>query len=294
MSGSSCSGIGRREFIAATAGTVAAALAPSQRARARDEKLPALIDTNINVSRWPFRRLPLDETPALVAKLRENGVSQAWAGSFEALLHKDIASVNSRLTDECQRNGGGLLRPVGSVNPALPAWEDDLRRCAEEHQMRAIRLHPNYHGYKLGDPVFQRVLGLAAARGLLVQIAIVMEDERTLHPLVNVPPVDTAPLAEVLAKVPTARVQLLNAFRTLRGLPVKSLAAHGVTFEIAMLEGVEGVANLLKQVPLDKVCFGSYAPFLYFESALLKLKESVLDPAQSQAVRAGNACSLLT
>ena len=29
------------------------------------------IDVNVHVSRWPFRRLPLDETPALLKKLRE-------------------------------------------------------------------------------------------------------------------------------------------------------------------------------------------------------------------------------
>src|ERR1035441_1263931 len=42
-----------------------------------------LIDTNVSLSRWPCRRLPLDETPALVARLRSHGVKQAWAGSLD-------------------------------------------------------------------------------------------------------------------------------------------------------------------------------------------------------------------
>ncbi len=275
--------------------TTAAVLRPaaSEANEADTAAPPSLIDTNVYLGHWPFRRTSLDETSALVNKLRDGGVTEAWAGSFDALLHKDISAVNSRLAEECARHGGGLLKPVGTVNPALPGWEEELRRCVEVHRMRAIRLHPNYHGYTLTDPGVARLLEQVAQHGLLVQIALIMEDERTIHPLVNVPPVDPAPLPELMKPFPQLRVQLLNAFRTLRGLPVKALATRGSTFEIATLEGVEGLANLLTQIPAERVCFGSYAPFFYFESAKLKLRESVLSEAQSQAVRAGNARALL-
>jgi hypothetical protein len=297
--GASCE-LNRREFLTVAVGAAAATAAFSASSESRGaedgaDAAPAgdLIDSNVYLGRWPFRRLPLDETPALVAKLRAQGVTQAWAGSFEALLHKDITSVNTRLARECRERGGGLLVPIGALDPMQSDWEEDLRRCVEEHRMPGVRLHPNYHGYKLDDPVFERVLHAADERGLLVQITVIMEDERTIHPLVNVPPTDATPLAALARKFPRARLQLLNSFRTLRGKPALDLAAAGVRFEIAMLEGVGGVGNLLAQMDPSRVLFGSYAPFFYFESAKLKLKESALTAAQLSAVSATSAREFL-
>jgi len=291
------SGYSRRDFIRTT--TVAAAvaaggLAPCATQAAGAHGASALIDVNVSLSRWPCRRLPLDDTPALVAKLRSQGVKQAWAGSFDGLLHKDLAAVNARLAADCRKHGRGLLVPFGSVNPMLPAWEDDLRRCQEEHKMPGIRLHPNYQGYKLDAPVLARLLDAARERGLIVQLVVSMEDERTQHPLMRAPHVDVAPLVALVVSRPDLRIVLLNWSRGVNSaLLTKLLAAGQVHFDIATLEGVGGVANLLKQVPADRVVFGSHAPFFYFDSALLKLKESALSELQLASVRADNARRLL-
>jgi hypothetical protein len=230
-----------------------------------------MIDVNVNLSHWPARRLPFDETPLLVKALQAAGVAQAWAGSFDGLLHKDIAAVNSRLAAACANEGEGLLLPFGSVNPTLPDWQDDVRRCVEEHKMPGLRLHPNYHGYTLDDPRFGELLDLADKSGLIVQIALKMEDERTQHRLLRVDPVDTAPLIEHLKARPKLRVVLLNSLTALRGDAISQLAAAGrVYFEIAMQEGIGGITTLLEHAPLDRVLFGSHFPFFYLESALLK------------------------
>ncbi len=252
-----------------------------------------IIDTNVNLSRWPLRRLSLDDPSKLVAKLRQHGVVQAWAGSFDGLLHKDIASVNLRLTEDCRKYGDGLLIPFGSVNPALPDWEDDVRRCHEQHQMPGIRLHPNYHGYQLDDSRFVRLLELAGERKLIVQISLTMEDERMQHPLLRVPHVDTGPLLDMIGDRPDVPMVVLNAFRSLRANQAASLASAGnVYFEIAMLEGVGCVEKLLREVPLDRVLFGSHAPLFIFESALGKLHESALGGATRKAICNDNASRL--
>jgi hypothetical protein len=288
----------RREFLcvttalaaAAAGGWVADAAAAEGRATPGSAGRGALVDTNVTLSRWPERRLPLDDTKALAAKLRRQGVTEAWAGSFDGLLHKDIAGVNSRLAAECRKEGRGLLVPFGSINPTLPDWEDDLRRCHEEHRMPGIRLHPNYHRYPLDDPKFAKLLDLAGARKLMVQLVVSMEDERTQHPLMQAPNVDVKPLPALLKSRPSLRVILLNWSRGVKADQAQKLASAGqVFFDIATVESVGGVANLLKGLPADRLVFGSYAPFFYFESALLKLKESPLSEGQLAAIRAGNA-----
>jgi len=229
-----------------------------------------------------------------VAKLRSRGVTQAWAGSLDGLLHKDLGAVNARLADDCRRYGRGLLFPFGSINPKLPGWEQDFQRCVEIHQMRGIRLHPNYHAYRLDDPAFARLLKLAAERRLVVQVALVMEDERMMHPRLRVEPVDTGPLAELARQTPGLRLVLINALRTLRGEPLRNLISAGeIHLEISMLEGVGGVGELLGQVPADRILFGSHAPLFYFESAELKLTESRLAPELRRAICQGNARRLL-
>jgi predicted TIM-barrel fold metal-dependent hydrolase len=255
-----------------------------------------MIDVNVSLSHWPFRRLPDDEPEALVRRLVRLGVTEAWAGSFDALLHRDLAASNARLAASCRKNGSGLLRPFGAVNPLLPDWREDVRRCHELHKMSGIRLHPNYHGYGLDHPVFAELLTEARGRNLIVQIAVKMEDERTLHPLLKgLPATELGPLQDLLTTLRPPSIVLLNALGQIRGAPLKRLLAPpGIWADIAMLEGAAGLERVIAQVGHDRLLFGSHSPWYYAESAHLKLKESSLKPEQIDAIRQGNARNVIS
>lgn len=291
--------LSRRDFLQSSLGATALAFGAAATVRAGEDPVPPdgaddlFIDTHVSLGRWPFRRISGDETSELARQLRGHGVTSAWAGSFEGLFHKDVASVNARLAAEC---GGsdGLFVPFGTVNPMLPAWEEDLRRCHEEHRMPGVRLHPGYHRYTLEDPVFGELLAGAAARGLIVQLVPWIEDERHQHPLMPIATTDLGPLAERVAAVPELRLVLANGFRAPRGKALSDLAKmERVYFDFGKLDVLDGLGQFLKVVPAEQVVFGSHSPMFYFESALLKFRESAVSGEQERMLRGENARRLL-
>jgi uncharacterized protein len=283
----------RRRFITQLATSAAAApllraAVPAPGEAGRDR----LIDTNVYLSSWAVRRASPETAGQLVAKLRHHGVTTAWTGSFEGVLHSDLAAVNARLAEACTRDGGGVLLPFGTVNPTLPDWEDDLRRCHEVHRMPGVRVFPNYHGYGLDDPRFARLVDLAGQRRRLVQVVLCIEDDRSQNPALSAAPVVAAPLADVVERFPQAHVMVLNATSRVFAINsplLKRLSAAGVWFEIATLETVAGIEVLLQAHPKLRLAFGSHTPYFYFEAALLKLQESALTAEQLDAVRFGHA-----
>jgi hypothetical protein len=301
----------RRSFVKASlispAIPIAAMLAQrsaqtAEPARAGSSTAPDITDSNVHLFEWPFRKLKYAQTEALIAKLRMHRITQAWAGSFEAVLHKQLDAINRRLAEECRTRGDGMLIPFGSVNPVGPDWEEDLRRCHEQYRMPGVRLYPAYHGYRLEHPEFARMVSVAAKRGMLVQIAMRLEDERVHHPAIDVPLVNVAPLPDLAKQAPEARLQLINSAGPLLGNSVGALVRETqVTFDIAATEGNGGLARLIAgtnpsyrgAIPPERLVFGSHAPYFPCESALLKLFESPLTLEQLEQMMHGNARRLI-
>lgn len=245
-----------------------------------------LVDVNFATGKWPFRELPKLNSEAL----KQRGITQAITGSLEALLTRDVAAVNARLVAVCKASGGVMLA-AGTLHPRLPAWREDLRRCREEHGMKVIRLHPNYHGYQLDEPLFAEMLDAILEFGMAVQIVAQMEDHRTQHPLVQVAPVDLKPLHDLLQARPKARVMVLNTNATMITTALRGCVSLWI--DCAMIEGVGGLENTLKIWPIEKLCLGTHAPFFYPESSLLKLVESDLTKTQMTSMTAVNARAFL-
>ncbi len=255
--------------------------------------MTGIVDVNMWLSRWPTRRLPFDETAEFIVRLKELKIARAWVGSFDMLLHRDMAGVNERLAADC-KTAADLLIPCGAINPMLPDWEDDVRRCVEQHGMRILRVTPGYHGYDLGHERFRRLLQLTAERNLLLQVVVRMEDERTQWTLLKAKDVEVKPLEKLLEEFPETKVQVLNGLHAAgvqqwiqRGVP------ENVSFDIGTLEGAAGIGRVLKHLPPGQLCFGSHFPLFVWEAAELKLRETELSRPVREMIAGENARGLL-
>src|SRR6266498_480250 len=260
---------------------------------------PDIIDTNVNLFNWPFRRMKYAETRSLVAKLRKHRITQAWAGNFDALFSKSIREINARLVEECRTNGEGVLIPFGTVNLAWPDWEEDLRRCHEVYRMPGIRLYPTYQTFDLNHIEFPKLISQATNRGLIIQIVGDMEDSRVHHPIVLTREISFEPLIDIMKKIPHAKVQLLSWNERVNSELLKKLVSNtNVVLDISWLESAGGLGRLIEgntwsgfetPVPVDRFLFGSHAPYFPVEASLIKLFESPLTLEQMKAVMNLNA-----
>lgn len=245
-----------------------------------------MIDTNVSLFHWPFRRLPLDQVHELCAKFQQLGITEAWAGSFEALLHRDLRTVNERLHKTCQK--WAELVPVGAVNPNLPDWKHDLNLCLGQFSMPGVRLLPGYHGYALDDAVFGELLVTATKLGGFVQVVMAMEDTRTQSSSLQAPNVDPRPLRHWMQQIPDARVQILNCrpsaadAQTFASIP-------RITVDTSRVDGTDGVAKLANVIGIDRILYGSHSPFLIPEAACIRMVETEIPAADVKAIMQQNA-----
>jgi predicted TIM-barrel fold metal-dependent hydrolase len=294
LSAAAVSFAGRQPLTAQTA-VGSAAVATSAQA-------PGIIDTNVNLFSWPFRALKYRDTKALIAKLKKHRIIEAWAGSFEALLAKDMNGVNVRLAAECREHGPGFLIPFGSVNLAWPDWQEDVRRCHEVHKMPGIRIYPGYQPFDLDHPGMESLVKMTSERGLVLQVVFGMEDPRVHHPIINVGPVTFGPLLKTVNGTPNAKVELLHFSGSSQGEDLSQfMAKPNTAIDISRSEGNGAVGRMIgsvsglpsARVPVERIVFGSHAPYFPVETAILKLIESPLDVQQLQAIMQGNARRLL-
>lgn len=246
-----------------------------------------IVDCNVSLGHWPFRRLRDADPAGFVRWMDDCGITQAWVGPFEAILFGPVQEANEILAEALEGYEDRLVQ-VPVVNPAYPDWESDLAEALQTPGP-AIRLLPNYHGYALDSQPMAELLAAVAEAGRALQIMVRIQDERHHHPHVMVPPVDLRPLRNLAAANPRLQFLVLNAgvgeIRAVAG----DAPPENCHFDISHVEGIGGVGELAAAIGAEHVLFGSHAAVQVIESAVLKITEADLSDDQRAAVLYRNA-----
>lgn len=251
-----------------------------------------IVDLHAYVGAWAFRHLPEGEPDALLRRLDRAGIDRALVAPLEAVLYKDPQQAN-RLLATRLRGRGDRLDPLVTLNPRLAGWEADWQWCREELAPSGLRLHPNYHGYRLADAESSRLVDAATAAECPVFVTVRVEDERVQHPLARVPAVPVSELAAVAQRHLATRF----VFCGLRFAEVVSLVnqaplANNFAVEISHLQHpLDALELLQKHLPAERILLGTGLPFLAPEAAVYKVVAARLTDPEKQAILGGNAAA---
>lgn len=235
-----------------------------------------MMDFNCFVGNWPFFRVRCNTAEKLMQLHERCGITGGVVSSLEAIFYQDPYEAELQLAKQLE--GTPYLHAM-VLNPMLPAWKDDLRRCVEKLHMKAVRLVPGFHGYALTDPVMDEVCDALRAYRLPLILTLRLRDERTMWML------QPRPLAiDEIA-------QFLDGHRD-----IPTLLAHIYTKELKKLdEQFAGRDNLFadtsgfkdNMLPLDfvwretnareKVVFGSGAPLMEIRASVMMIDGSDLN-----------------
>lgn len=262
-------------------------------------------DASVWVGRWPFRPAALT-LPGLEARLRTHNVEGACVAPVEAVLAPDPLPLSLALCRLAGRRRSGFRWvPTAVIDPSLRGWEEGAQ-ASLRLGARCLKVVPNYHLYpvvpggRVSAPApwvprsaeeglrgLHALCALAAATGVPVAVQVRLQDERTHHPLMQVPAVPAAEVAALAAQHPDGRFIACGC--TLGELAAFA-SARNVWVELSHVEGRETLVDALTRVPAERLLFGSHSPILYTAAAVAKVEAAPVDVRE--AVARGNARGL--
>ncbi len=242
-----------------------------------------LFDTHVHLGSWPFAFLPEFTAPQLAAYLKDRGISRAAVSPLAAVLAPDPMPANRALLAAVSRTPA--LLPVLTVNPALAHWHEQLDLCANT-PLRALKLYPNFHNYRLDARRFAPFFAEVAARKLRVLIGVRLEDERHRYFALRMKGVPAKQLAAFLKQQPDLHPLLLGLY--LGELREIAKRASNFSADTSCIETMRSAEILAKEFP-RRIVFGSHTPFFNTHASAEKLIAARLSTKARIAFARANA-----
>ena len=255
-----------------------------------------MIDVNAYLGHFAFRQLRHNSAGGLLRLMDRKRIERAVVSSAAAITYRNAHAGNEEVAAEIKHHRDRLIG-CAVLNPAYAGWKDDLKTCDEGFGMKALRLYPRWHNYKLTEPACLELVRRAAERGLAVTIPQRVEDRRQQSWLVDIPDVSHEEVAALIQAVPQARFMVLNGSgftgsvlgRRSNGLP----ANYAIDISLLTAEIGNEIGQLLANLGEDRVVFGTGMPFHYPDPALTKLEILEASDTVKEKIRRGNALRML-
>lgn len=242
------------------------------------------LDANTWTGRWPFAFIEEHSPRSLAAHLRDHGISRALVSPLDAVFAPEPGPANYQLLRTTEGVSG--LLPVPVINPALANWREEVAECAADPRVRAVRILPRYHNYRLTARAVPELAGELRRRRLRLIVQVRLIDERHEFHAMNLKPVPVAELQAFLRLVP--RVPLL-ASGLLRSEILAVLPKNpSLLADLSFAEWHDTIPHLLARVPARQLVFASHTPFLVTAAARAKLDTADTGAAKCRQIAAGN------
>jgi predicted TIM-barrel fold metal-dependent hydrolase len=254
-----------------------------------------VIDVNAYLGHFAFRQLRYNTADKLLALMDRKKIERAVVSSAAAITYRNTQAGNEEVAAEI-RNHRDRLIGAAVLNPVYAGWRDDLKICHEEFGMKALRLYPRWHNYKLTSRPAIELANAAAERGMAVTIPIRAEDPRQQSWLVDIPNVDYNEIAGLIRAVPRAHFILLSGNGFLGSVLGRKDSGLGSNYSIeicrlsALVENELGA--LIRNLGEDRIVFGTGMPFHYPDPAIVKMEVLDASAATKEKIRRGNAARI--
>jgi len=267
-----------------------------------------IVDYLAGIGSFAFRRVPDSDVQGVLEVMDREGIDVALVSALEAVMYRNVQSANELLAERIDSNRDRLIG-AAVVNPTYPRAPNDAELCLTKLGMKALRLYPGYHGYRLGKVVttgqFGEAMSIAANNSAPVSIAFQVEDVRQRHVLVNPEPVAPEDVVSVIASYPAVTFVLerigYGQFMHIR--KHASDAANWLVETSGRFLAVRprtandyphrGLPDLIEALGPDRVLFGTDMPLQYSQVARMKLDALDLDKEARAKIQGGNAARLL-
>jgi predicted TIM-barrel fold metal-dependent hydrolase len=252
-----------------------------------------IIDLHAHLGPYAFRRLPHQSASEFLNLMERHGIHSAVVCSNSSLLYRDAHAGNQELQrDIC---GQSRFYGVATIDPTYAGWQRDLEQAIDEWHFKAVRLLPNYHGYRLDSAAGLGVLQWCAARSVPVMLPQRIEDRRQQHRWDDAKDLVWDDIAPALRLQDGLKVLLTNWL----GLNASAIREAGLRerllidlarFDVVLFQNLQ---PLLNELGAQSIAFGSHAPFNYYAPALVRLETLPASTAERAQIAAENCARFL-